>query len=55
MQELIDLADHDFPGVGQPKDSAGWIIDFVSSASAGGYVIGPALATAETQMVIATA
>jgi hypothetical protein len=54
MQELIDLADHDVPGVGQPKDSAGWIIDFVSSASAGGYLIGPALPTAEAQMVIAT-
>ena len=41
LQELINLADHALPKVGQPKNKAAWIIDFVSSESAGEYLIGP--------------
>ena len=40
-QELIDLADNDLKRIGQPEDTAAWIIDFVSNASAGEYAINP--------------
>jgi len=38
-QELINLADDAIANVGQPEDTATWIIDFVSSASTGEYRI----------------
>ena len=41
VQELIDLADDAIANTGQPEDTATWILDFVSSASAGAYKIGP--------------
>ena len=41
VQELIDLADDAIANTGQPKDTAAWVLDFVSSASTGAYKIGP--------------
>ena len=41
VQELIDLADDAIAHTGQPKDTAAWVLDFVSSASTGAYKIGP--------------
>jgi hypothetical protein len=40
-QGLIDLADDAIANVGQPEETADWVLDFISSASAGGYIIGP--------------
>jgi hypothetical protein len=40
-QELIDLADDAIANTGQPKDTAAWVLDFVASAGAGAYKIGP--------------
>ena len=40
-QGLIDLADDAIANTGQPEDTAAWVLDFVSSASASEYKIGP--------------
>jgi hypothetical protein len=40
-QELIDLADDAIANAGQPEDTVTWVLDFVSSASTGAYIIGP--------------
>jgi len=52
LQELIDLADNAIPNVGQPEDTASWIIDFVSSASAGEYIIAPNTRTRGVAIVV---
>ncbi|MDE0585284.1 MAG: hypothetical protein OSB63_01535 [Planctomycetota bacterium] len=54
LQELIDLADNAIPNVGKPEDTATWIVDFVSSASAGEYIIAPSTSIRGVAIVVIT-